>query len=451
MSKPDQMTTLSRRRVLGLGAGLAAAVPLGSALTGCAGASTTGGNAGPNGAQFYATQFGQVEEKQRYEGIVKKFLTDPPTSFNVAPTTSEFLTQVKTQVAAKKVQFDVVGGLYGDLAPIADQLEDVDDLVADAKSAGIEQDLLDLGKLGGQTTKFIPWMQATYVVAVNKKALQWLPAGADVNNLTYDQYLAWAKAAKAGNGGKGVFGMPCGPKGLYHRFFQGYLLPSFTGGQISTFTSPDAVKAWEYMAQLWDNMNPASTNYDNMSDPLANGEVLVAWDHVARLVNAPKGKPDEWIMVQAPSGPKGLGYMLVIAGVAVPKGADKAKASKVIRALLKPEMQNETLKQNAFFPVIKGELPSDLTPAVSLEAKAVKSQQSASNAVVALPPVGIGAKDGELGQAFKDTFAQVCLNKKAPAEVVQAQAKNIQKILDEVKVPCWAPDPSTPGTPCKVG
>ncbi|NNG19112.1 carbohydrate ABC transporter substrate-binding protein [Naumannella sp. ID2617S] len=451
MSDPLSSSSFSRRRVLGLGLGAAAALPLASGLSGCAGASTTGGGGGSGAMQFYATQFSQVEEKQRYEAIVKKFLTDPPVSFNVAPSTSEFLTQIKTQVQAKKVSFDLVGGLYGDLAPVADQLEDLDDLAGDATAAGVPAELMKLGKLNGSTQKFIPWMQATYVVAVNKKALQWLPGGADVNALTYDQYLAWAKAAKAGNGGKAVFGMPCGPKGLYHRFFQGYLLPSFTGGQITTFAGADAQAAWAYMKELWANMNPASTNYDNMQDPLASGEVLVAWDHVARLVGAPKAKPDEWIMVPAPSGPKGLGYMLIVAGLAVPRGGDKAKAGKTIKALLKNDVQGETLKQNAFFPVTKGDLPGDLPPAVSLEAKAVQAQQTNSKAVVALPPVGVGAKDAELGQAFKDTFTQICLQNKPVAEVVSAQAKVIQKILDEVKVPCWAPDPASNGQPCKVG
>ena len=55
-------------------------------------------------------------------------------------------------------------------------------------------------------------MQATYIVAVNKQALQWLPPGADVRELTYDQYLAWARAAQAA-AGRPVFGIPGGPEG----------------------------------------------------------------------------------------------------------------------------------------------------------------------------------------------------------------------------------------------
>ena len=90
-----------------------------------------------------------------------------------------------------------------------------------------------------------------------------------------------------------MFGIPAGPKGLFYRFTQGYLLPSFTGGQVTTFRSADAEAAWTYMADLWAATAPASTNYEYMQEPLARGEVLVAWDHVARLVGATKDKPDD--------------------------------------------------------------------------------------------------------------------------------------------------------------
>ncbi|MFP5367135.1 MAG: extracellular solute-binding protein, partial [Actinomycetes bacterium] len=191
----------------------------------------------------------------------------------------------------------VAGGLHSDLIPFATQFEDLTSLTNDLSSAGFSDDLLELAKLGTDAPRYIPWIQATYVVAVNKKALDWLPPGADVNKLTYEQYLAWAQAAKAANG-RPVFGIPAGPKGLHHRFYQGFLLPSFTGGQITTFRNADAVTAWTYMRDLWANTNPASANYDFMQEPLGNGEVLVAWDHVARLINAVQDKPDDWLMVR---------------------------------------------------------------------------------------------------------------------------------------------------------
>lgn len=432
---------LSRRNLFGLGAGVAAA----ATLSACSGAKTSGGAAGD--AVFFSTQFAPVEEKQRFEKILADFVKDPKTSFSTMPT-ADFTTQLKTQVDAKKLQINVVGALHGDLTPLPDYLEDIDDMVADAKAAGIPDELLKLGKLGGEKQKYIPWMQASYVVCANKKALEWLPSGADVNALTYDQFLQWAINANKANG-KPVFGFPAGPKGLYHRFFQGYLLPSFTGGVMSHFSSDDAVTGWKWMAELWKNCNPASTNYDYMQEPLASGEVLVAWDHVARLVGAPKAKPEDWIMVPAPIGPKGLGYLLIVAGMGVPKGGDKATAAKVIKALSASAAQVELLRQNAFFPVAKAELPSDLPGPIKLEAQAIAKQASHPKAILALPPLGLGAKDGELSQVFKDMFREICLQGGDARTVVTKYTTNVKTIMDTAKVPCWAPDPAA--AVCQVG
>ena len=432
---------LSRRAALKLGLG-ATAIPF---LAACAGASTSGGG----DFTFLSTQFTPVEEKQRFEKILADHVKDVKVSYN-SMAVGDFTTQVKTQVDAGKVGIGMVGGLHGDLAPLADSLEDVSDLAGEMSGAGVPDDLWELSKVGGGANKYIPWMQATYVVGVNKTALEHLPSGADVNSLTYDQYLDWAIAGRKATG-KPILGFPAGSKGLYHRWFQGFLLPSFTGGLITTFTSPEAVDAWKYMAELWANMNPASTNYDNLQEPMARGEVLVGWDHVARLIDAPKDKPDDWVMVPAPTGPKGLGYMLVVAGYGVPKGADKEKAATVIKALSKPEAQIEVLRQNAFFPVVEASVPDDLPPAVKLESTAVKATQESAKAIISLPPVGLGAKDGEVSQVFKDCFTQICKEGADPAKVLPAQAKTLQSILDEAKVPCWAPDPVTAGETCKVG
>lgn len=436
---------LSRRSILLAGLGAAMSLPL---LSACAGFDTSGAVAGAGTVGFLSTQFTPVEEKQRYEAVLKKFLR-VPVAYN-ALDAGVFASTVRSQVESGKVSLSLVGGLHGDLAPLADSLEDVDPLLRDLSASGFSKDILDLTRVGGATSKYVPWMQATYVVAVNKKALEWLPHGVDVNDLTYEDYLAWAKAAKKG-AGRAVFGMPAGPKGLHHRFYQGFLLPSFTGGQITTFRNSDAVTAWNYMRDLWQNMNPASTNYDAMQEPLTNGEVLVAWDHVARLVGAPASKPNDWLMVPAPRGPKGRGYMLIVAGVAMPKGGrERYRTEQVIRGFAEPTMQIETLRSNAFFPVVQTELPPDLSGAIALEASAVRLQQRSSGAILALPPVGLGAKDGEVSQIFKNCFVEICLNGSPVQSALDRQATKLNTILKALDVPCWAPDPVSPGSKCEV-
>jgi multiple sugar transport system substrate-binding protein len=436
--------TISRRALLGLGLGAAAA----PALTACGGVSTSGSDGGEGSVNFLSSQFTQVEERQRFEKILADRITSPKVAFNAVDPTA-FSTTLTTQVDSGKVQISLAGGLHGELAQHTDRLIDIDDVTGSLGDRGFPAEVTELGKLGGGTAKYVPWMQATYVLAINKKALQWLPSGADVQKLTYDQFLSWMTAARQGNG-KPVFGFPAGPKGLYHRFFQGYLLPSFTGGQITTFRSAEAVTAWQYMKQLWAQTAPASTNFDNMQDALQRGEVLVAWDHVARLRDAPGDKPDDWLMVPAPTGPKGLGYMLVVAGLAIPRGAPEPdRAKEVIKSLTTTEVQMDVLGQNAFFPVIGAEPPGDLPPAIKLEADAVRAQQQTSGAVVSLPPVGLGAKEGEVSQVFKNAFKEICLDGRPVQQVLDGQAKQLNAILDEAKVACWRPD--TAGAPCRVG
>jgi multiple sugar transport system substrate-binding protein len=435
---------ISRRALLGLGLGAVAA----PALSACGGVSTTGADGGSGSVTFLSTQFTPVEERQRFEKILGERVSAAKVAYNPVDS-GVFNSTITSQVDAGKVQISLVGGLHGDLAPHADRLMDLDDLAGTLTDRGFAPDVAGLGKLGGSTVKYVPWMQATYVMAVNKKALEWLPSGADPQKLTYDQVLEWATAGRAGNGGKPIFGFPAGPKGLYHRFFQGYLLPSFTGGQITTFRSAEAVQAWEYMKELWAVTAPASTNYDFMQEPLARGEVLVAWDHVARLVSAPKDNPDDWIMVPAPRGPKGLGYMLVVAGMAIPRGAPEAeKAKEIIKALTTDEAQIDVLRENAFFPVVDVTPPETLPPAIRLEAAAVQAQQNADDAVISLPPVGLGAKDGEVSQIFKNCFKEICIDGRPVQQVLDAQAQQLNAILDELKVGCWQPDPA--GQTCRV-
>jgi multiple sugar transport system substrate-binding protein len=444
----SRVSHVSRRDVLRWGVGLAAAAP---ALSACGGFSTSGGGKGGD-LTFMSTQFTPVEESERFRKILGSAYKDAKVNYVTAGDASQLVTQVKAQVSAKQVKINLVGGLHGDLATLGTSLlEDLSGLARELAGANYPDEFRTLGKLGTNKTYYIPWAQATYVLAIHKDALAWLPPGADVNSLTYDQYLAWAKAARQANGGKAMFGFPGGPKGLLHRFLQGYLYPAFTGGQVSTFRSADAVTAWQYMRELWANCVTASANYEFMQEPLAAGEVKVGWDHVARLVQAPKDQPDRWMMAPAPKGPKGHAYMAILTGLAIPKGApDQDKAKALIKALSKPATQIDVLRQNAFFPTVKADVPADLPPAVKLEADAVRKTQNATDALVALPPVGLGAKDGQVTKVFRDAFTAIVLQNQDIRKTLDAQAPILQQLINDAQAPCWAPDPKSDG-PCKVG
>jgi hypothetical protein len=61
-----------------------------------------------------------------------------------------------------------------------------------------------LGKFGTAHQLYIPWMQASYIMVANREALSYLPAGADINALSYDQLASWASAIQEKTGRTGV-------------------------------------------------------------------------------------------------------------------------------------------------------------------------------------------------------------------------------------------------------
>ncbi len=445
-SDPAPRSALSRRSfLLAAGAGALGVAGCGR-LTGGGG---TAGGGGDGKLTFLSTQFTPVEEAERFRQILSGAYNAKPVDY-VASDPAPFADRIRSATQAGNVNFSVLGALHGQYAPVAEQLDDVSDVMQRLSGRGYAEDLKDLAKLGTQKTLYIPWSQATFIMAAHRSALDALPAGADVNRLTYDQLLAWTQALQEKTG-KPAFGLPAGPKGLLHRFLQGFTYPSFTGAAVTEFASPQAAEMWRYLQRLWKTTNPASTNYDFMQEPLVSGQALIAWDHVARLIDAPRRKPGEFQLFPVPAGPKGRGYMSIVSGLAIPKGApDRASAVALIEALSKPEVQVDVLRKNAFFPAVQAPLPSDLPPGVSEEAKALQAQQSAPDALLALPPAGLGAREGEFTQIYKDGFSRIVLRGENPTAVLPELKSAVQRILNETKAPCWTPDPSSNGAPCVV-
>ncbi len=395
---------------------------------------------------FWSDQGTPVEEQQAIRDTVLKGFGGEVDFQPQDP--GPFVTRIQAEAEAGKGSIDVIGGLHGDFAGFPDAMADVSDLAASLASVGVNKTYLGLGKLSTDQQKYIPWMQATYIMAANKKALEYLPQGADINALTYDQLIAWAKTM-AEKTGSPKFGLPAGPKGLIHRFVQGYLYPSFTSSEVTKFRSPEAVAMWEKMKELWKYTSPASTNYGFMQEQLLSGEVWVAWDHTARLADAFNQKPDEFVAFPAPAGPAGRGFMPVVAGLGIPKTApDMDGAKKLITYMMQPATQIATLKAIGFFPVVKAELPADMPASVKAEGAAVAAQSASSDANPGLLPVGLGSAGGKFNKVYTDTFQQILLANADIKSVLQQEGDVLAGIMKEANAPCWAPDkPSTGACP----
>ena len=161
-------------------------------------------------------------------------------------------------------------------------------------------------------------------------------------------------------------------------------------------------------------------------------------------------RPNDFLLVPAPAGPKARGFMPVLAGLAIPKGApNRAGAEQLIDYLTQPAQQSNTALQLAFFPVTSAQVPAEQSAGIKLESDAVQKQSSAKDALVSLLPIGLGAKGGDFNQVYLDSFQRIVLKNEDIQTVLEAQAKTLQGIMDDTKAGCWAPDPPSDG-PCKV-
>ncbi len=358
----------------------------------------------------------------------------------------ELNTRLQSEEQTGKVTIDVIGELHGGIDYFASQgwLEDLSKFPA-LKDRTFPDVLKKYSHIHG-IKAYVPWMTATYVMVVNKKAWDYLPEGLTKEDVlkgtekwTYDALLAWAKNLAEKTGGPKL-GFPAGPHGLFVRFLHGYLYPSFTGAQVKNFNSDDAVKLWEYLKELWKYVVPESTTYDAMADPLLRGDVWIAWDHTARIKDAIEQKPDEFDVVPVPRGPKGRGFILVVVGLAIPKGAPhKDEAWKLIDYLTKPETQVKVLQKVGFFPTVMEASEKIPSGALQVLAKGVMAQQATKDALVALIP-SLGAKGGDFKQIYLTAFEKIVLNNEDIKSTLDELYPQLLDLFQSQNLPLPPPD-----------
>jgi multiple sugar transport system substrate-binding protein len=396
---------------------------------------------------FFSTQFVPVEEAERFRSILQQGGFD-----FIGTEEGPVLDVILAGDRTGQGEIDVLGALHGTFPPLQEEnalmnLVDVaDDLSADRE---LVASFLETGLLGTQDyLYYIPWMQATYIMAANVQALDYLPDGVELDNMTWEQFGDWCQALLDETGGPRC-GMP--HAGLFHRFLQGYLWPAFTGGMVSEFRSDAAAEmlAWA-RDSLWPTMHPQSISYAFMQEPLLSEEVWVAFDHTARLLEAFNARPDDFVAFPAPTGPQGRAFMPVIVGLAIPNAAPNPQgAQALIDYLTQPDVQAMVLRDMGFFPVVGDVDTSDLPPGVAIELEAVDAQANAPDSFPALLPVGLGERGGEINQIFRNAFDRVVLNGEDINTVLQQEGENLQNLMNETGAPCWAPDPPSAG-PCPV-
>lgn len=398
---------------------------------------------------FLSTQLNPVEEAAKMRNVI---LQGFPGSVDFRPNDNSYLfSQIDVLLGNGPARPILVGALHADLAKLWEdgKLRPLDDVMTGLADRNFPDTLTNLCRLDGKHFFYIPWMQATYIMVANRKALPYLPKGASPETLTYEQLLEWGRNIYEKTG-KASLGFPAGAKGLMHRFFQGYLYPSFTGSTLLKFRTPEAVSMWSFFRRLWQYVNPTSITYSTMADPLLSEDVLVAWDHTARLFKALEQRPGDFIAFPAPRGPRGRGFMPVVSGLAIPAGGRTSDDQAIlIDFLTRPEIQNRMLRETGFFPVLGTMTMDGLPPYLVEMKKAVVTQAEAPDSIPVLMPIGLGDRGGDFNSLYMLSFSRIVLEGGDIARTLDANAALLQEIIDERNLKCWLPDVSEK-RPCRI-
>ena len=128
---------------------------------------------GTSTAVFFSTQFVPIEEQEKFRAILQQGGFDF-TGSEEGP----LIDLVLAGAQSGKGEIDVIGALHGTFPPLAREnalmnvIDVADDLMADRDLAPA---FLETGLLGTDDfLNYIPWMQATYIMAANVEALPYL-------------------------------------------------------------------------------------------------------------------------------------------------------------------------------------------------------------------------------------------------------------------------------------
>jgi multiple sugar transport system substrate-binding protein len=186
---------------------------------------------------FLSTQLNPVDEANKMRSVI---LRDFPGQVDFRPNDNDYLLgQIRSILAADPSRRVVVGALHGDLRKLREDgaLSALPESLSPPDGGAFLGDLLETGKVGTDRQYYVPWMQASFVFAINKKAIAYLPEGVDLRALTYYDLFEWAKVIHEKTGMLPI-GFPAGERGLMHRFLQGPSIPRLPVGPFRAFALP---------------------------------------------------------------------------------------------------------------------------------------------------------------------------------------------------------------------
>lgn len=339
------------------------------------------------------------------------------------------LERAQVQKESGKVTTDVVIAYCSRMAEwvAAGYVEDLTDVAATWDDRTFSKGFDTMTIFDGQRY-FVPIGADVYLLAANKKALPYLPEGADVQDLSWEQVVAWsiAMAEGEGEGKHAVTGVP--QKALVYQY--GGVILSY-GGPFPKINSPEAVQAWELLTKMKNAYTPTVMTYDSPIEPMKRGEAWLTIAHNANVGDIYNSNPAQFVIAPAPKGPAGIGSIAGTSGFAVVKGApNKEMAIKLIEYMSRPDIQLKIAKgAGGFIPPVDESLA--LLGDTVQDEVIRKALHVMNNGVLSFIPPVFGPNWGSVKLVYDEAFKELVMDKGA---VDKAYLDKAQEEIESFKV-----------------
>ena len=317
------------------------------------------------------------------------------------------LDRAKVQKDTGNVSTDVVIAYCARMSEWVDAgyVIDITDVAAEWKDRTFSKGIDTMTIFDGKRF-FVPIGADVYLLAANKKALDYLPEGADVQDMTWEQVVDWslAMAKGEGEGKQAVTGVP--QKALIYQY--GGVILSY-GGEFPVINSPEALKAWELLAKMQNAYTPTVMTYDSLVEPMKRGEAWLTIAHCANVGDIYNSNPSQFVIAPAPKGPAGIGSVAGTSGFAIMEGApNKDGAVKLIEYMTRPDVQLKIAKgAGGFIPPVDESLKllGDSTEDEVIQ----KALAVMNNGVLSFIPPVYGPNWGAVKLVYDNAFKKLVL------------------------------------------
>ncbi|MCD4672507.1 MAG: extracellular solute-binding protein [Anaerolineaceae bacterium] len=277
---------------------------------------------------------------------------------------------------------------------------------------------------------FIPVNADVYLMLVNKKALPYLPDGADVQSLTWEEFAQWAIRIAEGEG-VGKTAVTGSPRRYWIYQFGSTALAY--GAGFPDFNSAAAKEAWALWAEIGaaDGFIPDVKKMETVVDVMQREEAWLTLLHCTQVAPVYALKEGQLIVAPMPRGPAGIGSVAGFSGLALLAGApNQAGADAFMAYLTSPEVQVKIEKgTNGLVPtVIEAGLIAGEDAQGQVMAAGIKVLELG---VVSGIPAGEYQDWGAVKQIFDDAFIKIVLNSRG--ELNESALEDSAELLEELR------------------